>query len=165
ISHTSANKKDIHLFYQVLNYSNLIRNLGPAENSDKGAFRIFKGFTHDLQLFLNQVSCNSRQIMGYPFSRGMSSVCGAKGIIHKHVAQLSQSSGKLWIVLGLLLMEANIFQENHLTILHIGYSLFCAFTYNILSHYNFLAKKLAQAFGNRSQTVFWIHSSFGPSQV
>src|SRR5437868_4899603 len=80
ISHTSTNQDCISNAEQALQDFDFVRDLSPANDSDKRTSGIFQCRAQEVDFFLDQETSNTGQIMCYPFSRGMSAVSSAECI-------------------------------------------------------------------------------------
>jgi len=94
VSHAATDDQGVDFVDQVLDNADFVGDLGTAQNGDEGAFRIVKRTAHDVELFLDQVAADSRQVVSQTCGRGVGAVGGAKCIIDKNIGQRGQFAGK-----------------------------------------------------------------------
>ncbi len=62
-------------------------------------------------------------------------------------------------------MEAQVFQEKHVTRIHLGHQFFHGCADTIRSEDDFFPQQSPQALGHRRQAVFWIERAFRPPKM
>jgi hypothetical protein len=95
----------------------------------------------------------------------MSAVRSSKCVIHEDICICCQLFGELWIVLGLLLIEAHILKQQDVTISHFPYTCFNVRADAIRRHGDILAKQLAQAARNRTKGELVLRPVLGAAQM
>ena len=93
-------------------------DLGPADDGDERLCGILEDAAEELDLLLHQEAGDARQDLGHPLRGGVRAVRGAEGVVDVDVAQGRELRGELGIVLLLLRVEADVFQEHDVAGLH-----------------------------------------------
>ena len=76
---------------------------------------MFQCRPQEVDFLLHQEARYGWQVVGHALGRGMRAMGRAKGIVDIEIAERGKLSGKCRIVLLLFLMEAQIFQQQHLS--------------------------------------------------
>src|SRR5210317_2509689 len=119
ISHTATDDQCVDLVQQVLNDSNLVADLGSADNSNKRMVRVGKGQAQVLDLFFEQEAGGRRlQILGDAYRRCMGAVSCAEGVVNVDICVGSQCFGKFRVVFSLAGMEAHVLQQQNVAVIH-----------------------------------------------
>ena len=97
----------------------------------------------------------------------MGAVSGAEGVVHVAVSQAGQLFAELGQVLGLLLAEAGVLQQNHVAVVHSGNSGLSLLAHNgvVIGEHNVLAQQLAQTHGYGSQAELLFGAVLGLAQM
>src|SRR5260370_41511994 len=126
---------------------------------------MFQGGSQVVDLFLHQEASNTRQIAGDTYRRGMGAMGRAKGIVDIYFAERSKLFSKPGIILLLLLVEAEVLEQEPLSWLQ-RFCLSLNFRTNtIRSHLDGPAQEFAQALCSWGQAIFLIHFSLWSPKV
>ena len=154
VGHAAADDQRVDLLQQVGDDVQLVRNLGAAQNSGEGTLGIVHGVAEILDLLLHQVADSGiLDIVGHTGGGAVSAVAGAEGVVNVSVGQAGQLLAESGLVLGLLLAETGVLQQNDLAVAHGGNSSLGVLADDIVivRKGNRLAQLLAQADSNGGQ--------------
>ena len=165
MSHAAADDDGVYLVNHVVYDIDFIGNLGTAQNSHEGALGSFKGVTDEFDFLFNEVAGNGGNEFGDSLVGGMATVSAAEGIVYGDVSQLCKLLGEARVVFLFFGMEAEIFQQENIAWLQLGGGSFGYFTYAVGGEGYFLAQKLGEALGYRSQRHFGDDLSFRAAEM
>ena len=146
----------IDVFGQRLQDGQFGRYLGAGHDGCQRASRVGQGGLNGVDLGRQQrARASNRGELGDAVGRAFGAVGGAKGIVHKDVAQRGQLFRQRLVVLFLAHVHAAVFQQHHLAGCHLH-------TIDPVGHQrHFAAQQLRQALGHGGQRVFGFELAFG----
>ena len=100
----------------------LVGDLRAAEDRDERALRVADGVAEELQLLLDEEADHARLALHrlrHAERAGVLAVGGAEGVVHVDVAELGELLGEVRVVLLLFLVEAEVFQQQHVAVLQL----------------------------------------------
>ena len=168
VSHAAADDDGISDLQQVVDDADLGRDLGAAQNGDQRTLGSSQSAADDLQLLLNQEAGHSRQVSGNTGGGGVSAVNRAERVGHIDAlgaGQVSQSLGKLGVVLGLALVIAQVLQQQDLTGLQSSGLGLSVLTHDVLGQDHFLAQQLGQTGGHGLHAQLGLPLALGLAHV
>ena len=154
VGHAAADDQRVDLLQQVGDDVQLVCNLGAAQNSGEGTLGIVHGVAEILDLLLHQVADSGiLDIVGHTGGGAVSAVAGAEGVVNVSVGQAGLLLAESGLVLGLLLAETGVLQQNDLAVAHGGNSSLGVLADDIVivRKGDRLAQLLAQADSNGGQ--------------
>ena len=156
VGNAAAHNELVHVFGQRLQNGQLARHLGAGHDGHQRALGVGQGLVDGIDLGGQQrAGAGDGRELGNAVGGAFSAVRGAKGVVHKHVAQGGEFSGQLGGVLFLAHVDAAVFQQHDLAWLHLH-------AVDPVGHQrHFAAQQLAQPFGHRRQRVFRLERALG----
>ena len=170
VSHRAANQDRVRLFQQPVNDLDLVRNLRAAENDDERAGRLLQFVAEELQFAFHQQAGGALAAAlghdaGHAFGRGMRAMGRAERVVHINVGDLRQLLGKRRVVLLLLVVIADVLQQQHVAGLHRGHGLLDLLADAIVHERHRFAEQVGQFGRDRVQRHGRVALAFGPAQV
>ncbi len=141
------------------------RHLGPADDGHERFFRIGEQVSEELHFLLDQESGRGRQEMRQPLGGGVRPVRGTEGVVDVHVAHDRKLLGEARVVGRLFLVEAHVFEHQHVAGLEgLGHRLGLR-PDAIRRHFHGLLQKLGQPVRRDLQAELRRRTALGPAQV
>ena len=123
VGHRPADPDRFGALDQGFEHTELVRDLGAAEEADEGSFRVQHGL-ECIELSLEQEARgHSLDVRNHPRRGGMGAVSRSEGIIHVDVGQARERLREHGIVLGFGSMEAQVFEQQDFAVGQIRYGL------------------------------------------
>ncbi len=116
VGHAATDNQRIDLGQEVLDDTDLVRDLGAAEDGDKRALGIGECLTHHLDLLLDQVTGDTGEIVCDTGCRSVGTVGRTERVVDEEVCHGSKFLRKGLLVLRLFLVEADVLQHHDLTV-------------------------------------------------
>src|SRR5262249_30829288 len=166
VGHPAANKHGIGNLHQVFNDFDLIADFGAAENRNERPRGIADGFAEISELFFHQQSGNGLLDETRDANNGsVRAMRGAKSVANKKaIAKCGELFGKSLVVLLFLGMETNVFEDQHFPIAKSFALALRTRTHAIKRESHWLAEKLFQLLGSRTQRILRIGPALGASK-
>src|SRR5699024_3138530 len=123
---------------------------------------------HAADLLLHQVAHSGvLDVVGDAGGGAVCTVAAAEGVVHIGVGQAGQLLGEFGDVLGLLLAEAGVLQQDHVAVVHGGDSGLGVLAHDvvIVGKDDFLAQLSAQGLGDGGQAELGLGAVLGFAQV
>ncbi len=165
VSHSTTDEDLVYIGLKVLKDTDLSRDLGPAEDCDKGPHRVVHHPLEILYLLLEEKPCSRGKELWYSHNGSMVPVCCSKGIIYIKISQISKVPGKDLVILLLSFMESEVLQYHHITRLHLFDQISHLGTDTVRGEDDFLVQKPSQPFGHRGEAVPGVGLSLGPAEM
>src|SRR5699024_11007141 len=129
----AADDQSVHLLQQVGDDVQLVGDLGAAQDGGEGPDRIVDGVAQVADLLLHQVAHSGvLDVVGDAGGGAVCTVAAAEGVVHIGVGQAGQLLGEFGDVLGLLLAEAGVLQQDHVAVVHGGDSGLGVLAHNVV---------------------------------
>ena len=120
VGHAAADDQEIDLLGQIAEQLQLGRHLGAADHRRDRAGGLFKRVGQGLDLGLHGAAGIGRQLAREAFGRGVGAMGGGEGVVDIDVAERGHRSDERRVVLFLALVEAGVFQQQHVAVGHLG---------------------------------------------
>ena len=168
VGHAAADDQGVHLLQQVGDDVQLVGDLGAAQDGGEGTDRIVDGVAQVADLLLHQVAHGGvLDVVGDAGGGAVGAVAAAEGVVHVGVGQAGQLLREGGDVLGLLLAEAGVLQQDHVAVVHGGDS-----GLGLLAHHvvivckdDLLAQLCAQGLGDGGQAELGLGAVLGFAQM
>ena len=164
--HASSDDNLVASLQQGLDHANLGGDLGSSDNGGKRTLRVGDRSVQVGELLLEEEPGHGRrQVLGHSLSGGVGAMGGTEGVVDVEVSDRGELLGKLRVVLLLLLVEADVLQQQHVSVAHGfdgGLDLRADAVVGLL---DLLSEELGEAHGTRGQPELVLRSVLGASQV
>ena len=148
VCHAAADDERIALFKQVVDDVELVCDLRTAEDGDEGADGMLEGVCHDGELLLDEEAADGgldEAVLDDGCRGGVRAVRGAECVVHIDVAEGSELLAELEVLLLLLPVEAEVFQEHAFALLAGGNFCLCVGADDVVREGDFAVQKLVEA--------------------
>ena len=95
----------------------------------------------------------------------MGAVCGCKGVVYINIGKAAQLFAELVIIFLFLRMKPEVFQQQDITLLHVGYHFFHFNSHTVMRHSHIFFQKPAQPFCSRGKAHTRNSFPLWPSEV
>ena len=112
-AHGAADEHRIGLGEHALDDADLVGDLDAAEHDDEGPRRLGEQTAQDLELLGHEEAGHGRQVVRDALGGGVGAVGAAEGVVHVHIGESGQPACELGVVVGLLLVEAQVLEKEH----------------------------------------------------
>ena len=164
--HAATDNDLVDFLAEIFDDSYFSGHFGSTQNGGKWAHGIGDGSLKVLDLFLKQRSCcGIFNVFRNADGRGVGAVRGSKRVVDKHVSQRGQGLREAVVVFFFAGMKSEVFEQEHIAILHLGNQLFDGRPYAIRSEEDFFPEQSPQTFGDRSEAIFWFERSLRSAEV
>mmetsp|Transcript_38120 Transcript_38120/g.89005 ORF Transcript_38120/g.89005 Transcript_38120/m.89005 type:complete len:315 (-) Transcript_38120:117-1061(-) len=164
--HAATNHKLVALLHQRLNHANLGGHLGPSNNGSQRPFGIRNRPLQVVKLLLEQQPGNAgREELSHPSSRSVSPVSSPEGIVDEHVKGLRELLGKVEVVLLLLSVKTDVFEQAELTVSQGVHRPLGLLPHAVAAHRDLLSQQLAQPLCAGSERELVLGAVARPSKV
>mmetsp|Transcript_36934 Transcript_36934/g.44684 ORF Transcript_36934/g.44684 Transcript_36934/m.44684 type:complete len:398 (+) Transcript_36934:235-1428(+) len=163
--HASTDDELVALVEQGLDHSNLGGNLGATNNSAERTLGLRHGTVQVVQLLLEKGARDARrEVLGHTLGGGVCTVSSTEGIVDIEIGVCGKLLGEFGDILGLLVVETDILQQENGSVLH-GSDLGGHFlTDAVISLLNGALQVLLEATKDRGQAELIINT-LGATQV
>jgi hypothetical protein len=121
VGHGTTDQDRIDLVEQGVDDSDLVGDLGAADDGDEGAVGLGDGFAEVGELlFHEQAGGRLGDEVGDAFGGGVGAVGCAEGVVHVDVAESSELLGEGWVVGFFFWVEAEVFKQQGLARLEVA---------------------------------------------
>ena len=151
VRHRAADHQRLHPADEVFEQLQLGRDLGAPDQRNHGALRVVQRLAERLELGLHRAARIGRQLAREAFGRGVGAMRGRERVVHIDVAELRKLIGESRVVLFFFLVEAGVFQQQHVAVLHRGDSLLGSFTDAIIREADVTLEDVVEFSDNRLQ--------------
>ena len=165
VGHAAADEDCVDLGQQVGDDADLVGDLGAAQDGHEGAHRVFQRLAQVFQFLLHEEAGYGGQQVGHAFGAGVGAMGAAEGVHDVDVAQFGQLLGHAGVVLGLALVEAGVFQHQHLTGLERLGGRLCLGTGGHAHKFHRRADERGQMVGGHLHAVFGVRAILGATQM
>ncbi len=118
VGHAATDHQRLHLGHEVFQKVDLGRDLGAADDRDHRTLRRFQRLVERVDFRLHGAAGIGRQLVADAFGRSVRAMRRRERVIDPQVAELGEFLDKRRIVLFLALVEAGVFQAQHVAVLH-----------------------------------------------
>ena len=165
VGHAAADDEGVALLKQVVDNSELVRNLCAAQNSYERTYRILNCLAEEVDFLLHQVTDNAGiDVLCNTDVGAVCAVCSTESVVYEDISQGSELFGELLAVLGLFLAITGVLKKNNIAVLHS-----CNSCLGVLADYvvifcedNFLAERHSERrFATGARDISGLGSPFG----
>ena len=163
---------DVHLGHQVVDDADLVADLGSAEDRHKRLLRMAERLAQVFQFLLHQQAGGVLlDEVGDAFGGSVGAMRRSERVVHVVVAELGELPGELGIVGFLFRVEAQVLEQQRLSLFQLGRHLFglradaVGREADVLAAAQNFVEQDAQALGHRLQAHLRIGLALGTAQV
>ena len=151
ISHAAADEEGVAFFEEVGDDVQFIGNLGAAQNGDEGVLGMFQRIGHDGEFLFDEESANGgfdQSLFNDRGRGGVAAVCGAERVVDIDVAIGREGFAEIIFLLGLALVETQVFEENAFAVLAGGDFGLCVGADDVVRESDLAAEQLVESVRN-----------------
>ena len=167
VSHSTTDDEGLTLLHELGEHLNLVGNLGTTHDNNERLLGGLELALKVLKLVLDE-EAHSGLLgeVGHTLGGGVGAVSRAESVVHVQSCVTQQSLGELGVVLLLLLVEANVVQQHHITVLKSGSSSGSGLADGLRNKGNRLAQVAGQALSSGLQRELGlVAGTLGAAQV